>query len=177
MRDPQFALELLGAQHPRASFSSGVAALDRYFREQAGQDMRRRAAVVYVLVERETGMPAGYYTLGATGVDVATFPADLARRLPRYPRLPATLIGRLAVDQRYRGQGLGKGLLLDALARSYHLSHQLGALAVVVDAKDEAARRFYEHFGFRRLVDEPNRLFLAMATIAELDLPAPGAVG
>ncbi len=177
MHDPRFALEPLGGHHPRAAFSSGVTALDRYFREQAGQEMRRRAAVVYVLVERSTGAPAGYYTLSATSIDVTAFLAELARRLPRYPRLPATLIGRLAVDTHHRGQGLGKGLLLDALARSYHLSRQLGALAVVVDAKDEAAARFYVHFGFQRLADETNRLFLAMAAIAELDLPVPDALG
>jgi GNAT superfamily N-acetyltransferase len=135
--------------------------------------MRRRAAVVYVLVERNNAAIAGYYTLSATGIDVAAFPADIARRLPRYPRLPATLIGRLAVDHHYRGQGLGKGLLLDALARSYHLSRHIGALAVVVDAKDEAARRFYEHFAFRRLAEEADRLFLEMAAIAGLNLPAP----
>lgn len=120
MHDPQFVLEPLGGHHHRAAFSSAVAALDRYFREQAGQDMRRRAAVAYVLVERDIGTTAGYYTLSATGIDVAAFPADIARRLPRYPRLPATFIGRLAVDSRYHERGLGKGLLLDALARSYH---------------------------------------------------------
>ncbi len=177
MHDPQFVLEPLEGHHHRAAFSSAVAALDRYFREQAGQDMRRRAAVAYVLVERDTGTTAGYYTLSATGIDVAAFPADIARRLPRYPRLPATFIGRLAVDSRYHGRRLGKGLLLDALARNYHLSRHIGALAVVVEAKDEAARRFCEHFGFRRLADEANRLFLEMATVAGLDLPDPGSVG
>ncbi|HEY8601465.1 MAG TPA: GNAT family N-acetyltransferase [Thermomicrobiales bacterium] len=173
MRDERFVLEPLGAQHERAAFASEVAALDRYFREQAGQDMRRRAAVVYVLVERESAASAGFYTLSATGVDVSAFPTDVARRLPRYPRLPAVLLGRLAVDRRFRGQGLGRGLLLDALARGYHLSRQIGALAVVVEAKDDDARRFYTHFGFRQLADADNRLFLEMATIAELGLPEP----
>ena len=173
MRDARFTLEPLGPHHARAAFSCGVAALDRYFREQAGQEMRRRVAVVYVLVERDTAAIAGFYTLSATGIDVSALPAELARRLPRYPRLPAILLGRLAIDQRFRGQDLGKGLLLDALARGYHLSGQIGALAVVVDAKDDAARRFYEHFGFRRLADDENRLFLEMATIASLNLPEP----
>jgi GNAT superfamily N-acetyltransferase len=173
MRDARFSLEPLGAHHARAAFSCGVAALDRYFREQAGQEMRRRVTVVYVLVEQATSVIAGFYTLSAAGIDVSSFPAELARRLPRYPRLPAILLGRLAIDQRFRGGGLGKGLLLDALARSYHLSRQIGALAVVVDAKDDAARRFYEHFGFRRLADDADRLFLEMATIASLSLPEP----
>jgi GNAT superfamily N-acetyltransferase len=173
MRDPRFALEPLGRRHPRAAFSCGVEPLDRYFREQAGQDMRRRAAVVYVLVERDTGMIAGFYTLSAAGIDVSAFPAELARQLPRYPRLPAILLGRLALDRRFRGQGLGCGLLLDALARAYHLSRQIGALAVIVDAKDDEARRFYERFGFQRLADDERRLFLEMATIAGLDLPRP----
>lgn len=173
MRDARFALEPLGPQHDRAAFVSGVAPLDDYLRQQAGQDMRRHAAVVYVLVERDTTAVAGFYTLSATGIDVAAFPADVARRLPRYPLLPAALLGRLAVDEHFRGQGLGRGLLLDALGRSYHLSRQIGALAVVVDAKDDAARRFYAHFGFRQLADAANRLFLPMATIAGLDLPVP----
>lgn len=173
MRDPRFALEPLGSHHDRAAFASGVAALDRYFHEQAGQEMRRRAAVVYVLVERNTAAVAGFYTLSATSIDVAAFPTDIARRLPRYPRLPAVLLGRLAVDGRFRGQGLGRGLLLDALARSYHLSRQIGALAVAVDAKDDDARRFYLHFGFRQLADADNHLFLEMATIAGLGLPEP----
>lgn len=172
MRDARFALEPLGVRHDRAAFTSGVAALDRYFREQAGQDMRRHAAVVYVLIERDTAA-AGFYTLSATGIDVAAFPAAVARRLPRYPRLPAILVGRLAVERRFRAQGLGRGLLLDALARSYHPSRQIGALAVVVDAKDDDARRFYAHFGFRRLADADNRLFLELAAIAGLGLPTP----
>lgn len=173
MRDPRFALEPLGKQHHRAAFSCGVAALDRYLQEQAGQEMRRHVAVVYVLVELSTAAIAGFYTLSATGIDVGALPEDFTRRLPRYPRLPAALIGRLAVDRGFRGQGIGKGLLLDALARSYHLSRRIGALAVVVDAKDDVARRFYEHFGFRRLADDANRLFLEMATVAGLDLPEP----
>jgi ribosomal protein S18 acetylase RimI-like enzyme len=83
--------------------------------------------------------------------------------------VPAILIGRLAVDRRYRGQGLGRLLLVDALLRSLAISRQVGAMAVVVDAKDDAARSFYEQYGFTRFVDHDNRLFLPMATIAQLE--------
>ena len=173
MRDERFALELLGSQHDRATFSCGVAALDRYLREQAGQDMRRRVAVVYVLVERDTAAIAGFYTLSATGVDVSALPAQVTRRLPRYPRLPAVLLGRLAVAQQFHAQGLGRGLLLDALARAYNLSHQRGALAVIVDAVDDTAGQFYERFGFQRLAEAGSHFFLAMSAIASLNLPKP----
>lgn len=173
MHDPRFILEPLGNDHQRAAFSCGVAALDRYFHERAGQEMRRYVAVVYVLVERSSSVVAGFYTLSAASIDVSSLPQDIVQRLPRYPRLPAILLGRLAVDQHFRGQGLGQGLLLDALARAYYLSRQIGALAVVVDAKNDTARRFYERFGFQRLVDDAHRLFLAMTTIAGLRLPEP----
>lgn len=135
--------------------------------------MRRYVAAVYVLIERSSNALAGFYTLSAASIDVSSSPKDVTQRLPRYPCLPAILLGRLAVDQRFRGQGLGQGLLLDALARAYYLSRQIGALAVIVDAKDDMARQFYERFGFQRLVDDAHRLFLAMATIAGLRLPEP----
>lgn len=88
MRDSRFTLEPLGSHHPRAAFSSGVASLDGYFREQAGQEMCRRAAAVHVLIARDTGVPTAYDVPSATGVDVTPFPMELARFLPRYPRLP-----------------------------------------------------------------------------------------
>jgi GNAT superfamily N-acetyltransferase len=163
-----FLVEVLSEQHERAAFSCGVEALDRYFREQAGQDVRRRIAVVFVLVERATGRVAGYFTLASTGLVLEGLPPEMARKLPRYPMLPATLLGRLAVDQRHHGQGLGKLLLLDALRRSWEASRKVASLAVVADPKDDAARRFYVKFGFLPLSAAPCRLFLPMKTVEEL---------
>lgn len=155
-------VEALGAHHDRNDFVSGVGPLDRYFRSQAGQDARKNTAAPFVVVLPGGGI-GGYYTLSATGVKLAELPADIARRLPRYPLVPATLLGRLAVDQRHRGKGFGRFLLADALFRA--VRSEIASFAVIVDAKDEATRRFYERESFLPLVDQPMKLFRPMADI------------
>ncbi len=110
---------------------------------------------------------AGYYTLSSHSIDLGELPAHVARKLPRYPLVPATLLGRLAVDRRYKGQELGERLLVDALRRALTQSAQIAA-AVTVDAIDDPAARFYGHFGFIPFPDRPDRLFLLMKTIAAL---------
>lgn len=153
---PAYAVEPLGAAHDRQAFTSGVAALDRYFRDQAGQDMRRRAAACYVA--RETvgaGRIAGFYTLSAAGVPLGEVPPELARRLPRYGAVPVARLGRLAVDQAFRGIGLGGALLWDAVQRA--LRSEVMVFAMIVEAKDDGAEAFYRHHGFlpfgdRRLI-------------------------
>ena len=161
-------VETLGPQHDRSTFDSGVEQLDRYFRVQAGQDARKNMAAPFVLV-LPGGIVAGYYTLSATGVTLADLPAQLARKLPRYPLVPATLLGRLAVDRRYRGKGYGRYLLADALFRS--VRSEIASFAVIVDAKDENARRFYERESFLPFADRPLKLFRPMADIAALFRP------
>ncbi|HXW25251.1 MAG TPA: GNAT family N-acetyltransferase [Xanthobacteraceae bacterium] len=156
-------IEPLGDQHDRAAFSCGIDALDRYFRVQAGQDSRKRIASCFVLVAAD-GSAAGYYTLSATGIALVDLPPDLARKLPRYPLVPATLMGRLAVDHRQRGRGFGELLLFDAFSRT--LRSEIASYAFVVDAKDDAARAFYEKYGFKRLPSADRRLFLPLAEIA-----------
>lgn len=158
-------VEALGPQHDRSSFVSGVESLDRYFRSQAGQDARKNMAAPFVLVLPD-GALGGYYTLSATGVKLTEFPADVTRKLPRYPLVPATLLGRLAVDQNYLGRGYGRFLLADALFRAVRT--EIASFAVVVDAKDEAARRFYERESFLPFPDRPLRLFRSMVDIATL---------
>ena len=167
MTPARYAIVPLGRQHRRDTFTSGSAALDRYFRQQAGQDQRRRSAAVFVAVDTTADdAVAGFYTLSATAVQAATLPADVAARLPHYPTLPAILLGRLARDERWRGHGVGEVLLADALQRSLAISTQIGALFVVVDAKDAAAVAFYERHGFRRFPDHPDQLFIALSTVA-----------
>lgn len=163
-----YTIEPLGKAHDRQEFSCGNEALDRYLKRQAGQDARRKAAAPFVLVEAGALVVRGYYTLSASGVDVGEFPENLARRLPRYPVVPATLLGRLAVDVRLRGQGFGELLLMDALRRAFEQSDQIASAAVVVDAVDEAARRFYLHFDFLAFPERRDRLFLPMRTLARL---------
>ena len=110
----------------------------------------------------------GYYTLSAENIDLGGLAPEIAKKLPRYPRLPATLIGRLAVAQNCHGQGIGEFLLLDALRRSLENTGTIGSIAVVVDTMEERARQFYLHYDFIPFPDSPNRLFLPMKTIAKL---------
>jgi GNAT superfamily N-acetyltransferase len=158
-------VEALGLKHDRSSFVSGAEALDRYLRSQAGQDARKNMAAPFVLVLPD-GVIGGYYTLSATGVKLTEFPADTTRKLPRYPLVPATLLGRLAVDQNYQGRGYGRFLLADALLRA--IRSEIASFAVVVDAKDQAARRFYERESFLPFPDQPMKLFRPMADIQRL---------
>ena len=161
-------IEALAKHHNRADFSCGIAPLDLYLHRQVGQEARRGVTAPFVLIEGSSNRIAGYYTLSAMSIALGDIPDEVARRLPRYPMVPATLLGRLAVDQGRRGRGFGETLLVDALRRSWRLSKQIGSVAVVVDAKDEHARTFYEHFGFMRLPAQDNRLFLLMSTIEKL---------
>lgn len=161
-------VEPLSRQHDRAAFHCGSEALDRYLKQQARQDADKRVAAPFVAVNRPDTRVLGYYTLSASVLTLADLPDELAHKLPRYPQLPVTLLGRLAVDQSTKGQGLGEHLLLDALQRSLAHADQIAAMAVVVDAKDENAVSFYLHYGFLPLQAEPNRLFIPMRLVAQL---------
>jgi GNAT superfamily N-acetyltransferase len=170
-----FHIELLG-DHDRAAFCCGVEALDRYFRERVTQDVRRRVSNCFVLLDAENEV-AGYYTFAATSVPLTELPDSLSRRLPRYPVLPAGLIGRLAVDQRYQRHGLGGFLVVDAAVRSIRAEPAIYAL--VVDAKDDNAAGFYTQLGFQSFMSQTNRLFIPVSEIAKRisskkDLPYRG---
>ena len=144
-----FRIERLSTAHDRTRFESGSLPLDRYLREHASQDIKRRMATCFVAVNSETGELAGFYTITAASVALGDFDPEIVKKLPRYPVVPAVLMGRLAIDRSYQGQGLGSTLLGDALLRSSRA--ELGVFAMLVDAKDEAAQRFYERYGFTPL--------------------------
>ncbi len=163
-----YRIEPLGKQHVRTGFGCGIEALDRYLKQQARQDAEKYVAAPFVLVAPPDQMVLGYYTLSAAVIDVSDIAPEVAKSLPRYPQLPVTLIGRLAVDQRLRGQGRGAFLLMDALHRSWQRATEIAAMAVVVDAKDEAAAVFYQQFDFTPLQANPRRLYLSMKKIAAL---------
>jgi GNAT superfamily N-acetyltransferase len=158
-------VEVLGVQHDRWGFESGVEPLDRYFRTQAGQDARKNLAAPFVLL-LEDGSLAGYYTLSSTALKLPELPETLARKLPRYPLVPATLLGRVAIDRRHQGKGYGRFLLADALYRA--LRSEIASFAVVVEAKDENAKRFYLRESFLPFPDQPRKLFRPMADIEAL---------
>lgn len=130
--------------------------------------MRRGAAITYVLCEAASPQVVTFYSVSAHSIGFTLLPEDVARRLARYPSVSALLIGRLAVDERRQGQGLGREVLLRALARATRLSEEIGVAAVVVDALDDATAGFYAKYGFAPLVDGERRLFLPVRSLAEL---------
>ena len=169
-----FPIEVLGKQHRRDDFDCGSEALNRYIRTQARQEMERDVAIVYVLVPSvEPTRIAGYYSLSSTGVRLSEWPETTRKKLPRYPLVPATLIGRLGVDHAHRGLRLGERLLIDALRRSLAASQSVASVAVIVDAKDATGVAFYLRYGFIPFPDQPLRLFLPMKTIAQLTTSRP----
>lgn len=161
------SVEPLSRRHKRGRFDCGIDVLNRYLQKQAGQDLRRGAAAAFVAVTEKSTV-VGYYTLSAFSINLPQLPASQIKKLPKYPIVAATLLGRLAVDRGHRGRGLGEFLLMDALARSLRASSEIASYAVVVDAKNDDAVAFYTRYGFVPLKDNPNRLFLPMKTIAGL---------
>ena len=157
-----YRIELLG-QHERKDFTSGVPALDRYFREQVTQDIRRLATSCYVGCDTATGRVAGYYTIAAGSILLHELPEPVRKRLPRYPSVPVARLGRLAVDQAYRGRQLGAALLWDAVIRSRR--SELAVFAVAVDAKDDQAESFYRRHGFVNFGSAPRQLFLSLSGV------------
>ena len=157
----------LDDSHDRRSFHCGVDPLDRYLHIQAGQDQRRHISACFVLTDGARSRIAGFYTLSAFSVVGEALPDTLQRKLPKYGQIPCTLLGRLAVDREYRGLGVGKHLLLDALQRASLHAAEVASWAVIADAKDDSARQFHSRFGFIALPGASGRLFLPMATIGE----------
>jgi len=141
-----------------------VPALDDWFRTRATQDQRRRVAQVFVAVD-ELGV-VGFYSLSMFTLALESLPDELAHKLPRYEAIPAALIGRLARHERAKGSGIGDLLVADGVKRVLAAAESVAAYAIVVDAKDERGRRFYESHGFISLPSRPNRLFLLTETAA-----------
>ena len=158
-----YRIEPLGAGHNRLSFSCGVEPLDRYFHHQVGQDTRRSLASCFVAVHLPDAVICGYHTLSASSVALDDLPPALAKKLPRYPRIPATLLGRLAVDHRFRGRRIGRLLLFDAMTQICRAN--IATAMLVVDAKDDAAAAFYCRYDFLPFGPGRRQLFLPIQDI------------
>jgi len=157
----------LNNNHHKSAFTCGNASLDNYLQKQAKQDIKRKLSACFVLSD-EAHTIKGFYTLSNAGIPRTIIPENIRKKLPRsYDSLPVTLLGRLAIDEKHKGQGLGKLLLIDALKRSYEVSKVIGSMAVIVDPIDEGAVRFYEKYGFIILPDS-KKMFLPMKTIEVL---------
>jgi predicted GNAT family N-acyltransferase len=155
-------------QHNRSEFSCGVDSLDRYIRSQANQDLKKKMATVFVLIDTPDTNIMAYYTLSSYTVEITELDNSLAKRLPRYPLLPATLLGRLAVDSNYRGQHLGELMLVDALKKSLEATEKVASLAVIAEAIDEKAVDFYRKYGFHPFLNSPMKLYFPMQSVREL---------
>jgi ribosomal protein S18 acetylase RimI-like enzyme len=162
----EFDIRPLFANDDREGFDSQVEPLDRYLRQLARQDQRRHVANCFVVNLRGTRTIAGYFTLSATSLPIGELPSQLAKRLPLHDKLPASLVGRLAVDHRFREIGLGRAMLVDAATRAAR--SEPAVFALVVDAKDEAAMNFYRYHQFIPFITTPASLFLPITFLNSL---------
>ena len=162
------AIQLLATQHRREGFNCGDAALNDFLLRQAGQQQRHGFGKTYVAVAEDGVTVMGFVTVSAGQIATASLPVQL--KLPRYPA-PMLRIGRLAVDVRYQGKGIGQDLLVFALRLAVEFSQRVGLYAVVVDAKHAKARAFYVKLGFIACVDNPLCLYLPVATLEQSIAP------
>ena len=160
--------EPLNSTHKKSDFSCGMEILDTYIHKQANQDIKRKLSVCFVLAETKTDLIKGYYTLSNSSIPSEHIPEQIRKKLPKsYKVIPATLIGRLAIDSRFQGQGVGKLILIDALKRSFEITKTVGSFAVAVDPIDRESENFYTKYGFIKLPDS-GKMFLPMKTINQL---------
>ncbi len=167
---PRFRFEPLDKKkHDRAAFSCEQESLDTYLKERATQEIKKHVAAVYVLTPDGKTI-VGYYTLSQCAIEIGELPFELVQQLhlPKYDKLPATLLGRLARSKQFKGRGVGELLLMGALKRALEHSSNIASVAVVVDAIDENAHAFYGRYGFIDIPNHPNRLFMPMKTVAQI---------
>ena len=162
--------------HDRSDFDCGESQLNVYLQRLARQQAQRDFSRTYIAYEADEAQSEakriqGFYAISSGSIDFKNLPAGL--KLPRYP-VPVARMGRLAVDVRAQGKGVGAALLAHAMQLSATLAQHIGVYALVVDAKHEAAAAFYVRYGFQRFTDQPLSLFLTTAVIRQA-LAAPDA--
>ncbi|MBF0380252.1 MAG: GNAT family N-acetyltransferase [Magnetococcales bacterium] len=158
----------LHKSHKKDLFDCGEPELNKYLKQYARQNSDNGIARAFVAVANDgSNRINGFYTLSSSHIGFKEVPPSMRKRIPRYP-IPAIRIGRLAVDKSMQGQGLGSILLIDALYRSLRVANEIAVKLVIVDAKHQNAKEFYQHFGFIELVDKPLNLFLQIETIKNL---------
>jgi len=158
----------LQPNHDRSRFDCGVDSLNDYLKKQANQDIKKNLSLCFVLFDDEN-IVKGYYTLSATSISKASLPDQLIKKIPKgYVDLPATLLGRLAIDNSIKGKKFGERLLIDALSRTCEVAkNNIGSMAMILDPINEDAVSFYKHYGFIQLPDS-GKMFLPMKTIEKL---------
>jgi predicted GNAT family N-acyltransferase len=157
-------------KHCRTDFCCGQENLDNYIYKQASQDVKRKVSTVFVLID--TADPKlnilGYYTLSSYTIEIENLDQSFAKNLPRYPQLPATLLGRLAIDNQQKGKGFGELMLLDALKKTLSASKQIASLAIIAEALDDSAVSFYLKYGFQKFIQNPIKLYLPIKSIEDI---------
>jgi predicted GNAT family N-acyltransferase len=163
-----YLTEPLNSYHNNKDFTCGRKILDDYLHKQAKQDVKRRLSACFILAGNDN-IVKGYYTLSSTSVRRELLPDNIIKKLPpSYTNLPATLLGRLAINNSFKRQGLGELILMDALKRSYNTSlSSIGSMAVIVDPISEDAVKFYTKYGFIQLPDS-GKMFISVDTIGGL---------
>lgn len=161
------AFEKISRDANRQTFDCGVDSLNEYLKKYAWQDFKKNVRVTILVFEKgKRDRIIGYYTVSMAQINFIHLPPELLKGLPRYP-VSAMRVGRLAVDRSVQSKGVGSALLRNALQRATALSTEVGTCAVLVDAINEQAKSFYEHYGFVALNDLPSSLVLPVATIAQ----------
>ncbi|SHL86860.1 Acetyltransferase (GNAT) domain-containing protein [Flavobacterium flevense] len=161
-------IKLLESRHNKKDFDCGKDLLNNYLKNQAGQDIKRKLSGCFVLLDNTNVTICGYYTLSNNSIPLNSLPNEIQKKLPKsYTSIPTTLLGRLAIDLKYQGKGIGKILLIDALKRSYEIAKEIGSFAIIVDPIDEAASKFYKKYDFIDLPDS-GKMFLAINTLKQL---------
>lgn len=155
------APEVLAAGHDLKSFSCGVPSLDEWLRRRARANQRAGASRSFVICENERVV--GYYALAASQVAIAEAPGRFRRNMP--DPIPVVILGRLAIDRRLHGHGLGRALFRDAARRTIHAAETIGIRGLLVHALFEEAKAFYVALGLEPSPLEPMTL---MATLADL---------
>ena len=163
----QVSFEKVSKIHKRKAFNCGVDDLNRFLHEYAIQNEKKNRSRTFVMIKQDDRAILGYFTLASFQVEFEDCPDELKRKLPKYP-LPVALLGRLAVDAKYKSRGYGKVLLVEALRRSWLASQTFPIHAVVTHAKDSSARNFYLKFGFKKLLDDSMHLYLPLSVISSL---------
>ena len=155
-------------KHPgRTEFSCGEPELNHYLSHYAGQHEKAGITRTFLVTTQDTDELVGYYSLSMGSIPRDNLPDNQKRRFPAFP-IPVARLARLAVDQRYQGQGIGEFLFMAALEQCYRLSQNIGMVAVVVDAKHEQAALFYQRYGFESLPDQPLLLWLSAKKLKQL---------
>lgn len=158
----------LSSGHNKNEFCCDKELLDTYIHKQANQDVKRKLSACFVLAAENSNVIKGYYTLSNNSIPSILIPEEVKKQLPNsYTSIPTTLLGRLAIDKNFQGNGIGKILLIDALKRCYEISKIIGSFAVIVDPLDNNAQTFYAKYGFIKLPDS-GKMFLPMKTIQQL---------